>query len=336
MKISASIFSDSENDILTTINTLNNYNVDFIHVDDKNRSSIFDDIAIIRENSDLPIDLHFVANNPKDYWSGIIKYNIEYVTFQYEDLASKKIDIPAEFKGKIGLGISTNTQVSVFEDYKDDFDFILIMATIPGESGGKFDKSNFAKIREFNQRYPDKKVHVDGGVDAEVSFILRNMGVFASVSGSYLFNESSVGLALLNLKLKETASHFLVKDFMRPIKSFHVINVKDLTLENLLITMNKGGLGFTIVTDKNDQFAGIIGNSDLRHGLLKNLNEVNKLNVAEFINTGPMVIYDTMTVLEMLSFINQQTKTVAYFPVINRENIAVGIVSFMNLIKGEL
>jgi len=42
------------------------------------------------------------------------------------------------------------------------------MATIPGESGGKFDKSNFTKIREFSQQYPEKKIHVDGGVNAEV------------------------------------------------------------------------------------------------------------------------------------------------------------------------
>ena len=94
-----------------------------------------------------------------------------------------------------------------------------MMATIPGESGGKFDKSNFTKIREFSQLYPDKKIHVDGGVNAEVSFILRNMGVYLSVSGSYLFNSVSIGSALLNLKLNEVESHFLVKDFMQKTDS---------------------------------------------------------------------------------------------------------------------
>ena len=37
-----------------------------------------------------------------------------------------------------------------------EFDFILIMATIPGQSGGKFDTLNFAKIRKFRKLYPTK------------------------------------------------------------------------------------------------------------------------------------------------------------------------------------
>jgi pentose-5-phosphate-3-epimerase len=52
-------------------------------------------------------------------------------------------------------------------------------------------KANFVKtisqrIREFRRRYPSKNIHVDGGVNGEVSFILRNIGVDAAVSGSFL------------------------------------------------------------------------------------------------------------------------------------------------------
>jgi len=336
MKISASIFSDSEKNILTTIDNLNSYHVDVIHVDCKDRLSIFDDIKTIRENSNLPIDLHIITDKPEAYYDGIIQYNIEYVTFQYEDLKDKNLSIPSEYKGKLGIGITTFTDISIFESYKETFDFILMMATIPGESGGKFDKSNFTKIRKFSQQYPDKKIHVDGGVNAEVSFILRNMGVYLSVSGSYLFNSVSIGSALLNLKLNEIESHFLVKDFMQKTDSSPVINVKDLTLENLLLTFKKGALGFAIVNDENDKFVGIIGNADLRNGLLNHVNDLNNLNMKELINTHPLVINENKNVHEMLHFIKQQTKPVIYLPVVNNDNKTVGIVSFLNLIKGEL
>ena len=336
MKISASIFSDSEKNILTTIDNLNSYHVDVIHVDCKNRFSIFDDIKTIRENSTLPIDLHIITENPEAYYPGIIEYNIDYVTFQYEDLKEKNLTIPSEYKGKLGIGITTSTDISVFENYKDSFDFILMMATIPGESGGKFDKSNFTKIREFSQLYPDKKIHVDGGVNAEVSFILRNMGVSLSVSGSYLFNSVSIGSALLNLKLNEIESHFLVKDFMQKTDSSPVISSKDLTLESLLLTFKKGALGFAIINDENDKFAGIIGNADLRNGLLKHVNDLNSLNMQELINPNPLVINENINVHEMLQFIKKQTKPVIYLPVVNNDNKTVGIVSFLNLIKGEL
>ena len=336
MKISASIFSDSEINILTTIDNLNSYHVDVIHVDCKNRFSIFDDIKTIRENSTLPIDLHIITENPEAYYPGIIEYNIDYVTFQYEDLKEKNLTIPSEYKGKLGIGITTSTNISVFENYKDSFDFILMMATIPGESGGKFDKSNFTKIREFSQLYPEKKIHVDGGVNAEVSFILRNMGVYLSVSGSYLFNSVSIGSALLNLKLNEIESHFLVKDFMQKTDSSPIINSKDLTLESLLLTFKNGALGFAIINDENDKFAGIIGNADLRNGLLKHVNDLNSLNMRELINPNPLVINENINVHEMLQFIKKQTKPVIYLPVVNNDNKTVGVVSFLNLIKGEL
>ena len=336
MKISASIFSDSEKDILKTINNLNSYNVDVIHVDCKDRLSIFDDIKIMRDNSSLPIDLHIITDQPEAYYNGIIEYNIEYVTFQYEDLEEKELSIPDEFKGKIGLGITTFTNISVFENYKNSFDFILMMATIPGESGGQFDKSNFKKIRDFRKQYPDKKIHVDGGVNAEVSFILRNMGVYLSVSGSYLFNSTSIGSALLNLKLNEIESHFLVKDFLQQSEHSPIINSQDLTLENLLLTFKKGALGFAVVLGENDNFTGIIGNADLRNGLLKHVNDLNNLKMNELINKNPLVINENMNVYEMLQFIKNQTKPIMYLPVINDDNKFLGTVSFLNLIKGEL
>ena len=336
MKISASIFSDSEKDILTTINNLNSYNVDVIHVDCKNRLSIFDDIKIMRENSSLPIDLHIITDSPEAYYAGIIEHNIDYVTFQYEDLKEKELSIPSEFKGKIGLGITTFTDVSVFESYKNSFDFILMMATIPGESGGQFDKSNFKKIRDFGRNFPDKKIHVDGGVNAEVSFILRNMGVYLSVSGSYLFNSTSIGSALLNLKLNEIESHFLVKDFLQQAENSPIIKSNDLNLENLLLTIKKGSLGFAVVLGVNDNFTGIIGNADLRNGLLKHVDDLNNLEMDELINTNPLVINENMNVLEMLQFIKNQTRPIMYLPVVDDNNKFVGTVSFLNLIKGEL
>ena len=117
--------------------------------------------------------------------------SVEYITFQYENSIGPLV-IPDEITGKRGLAITTPTSVKVFDKYSD-MDFILIMATIPGQSGGVFDQKNFSKIRQFRRTYPRKSIHVDGGVNAEVSFILRNMGVSSSVSGSYLFGESSVG-----------------------------------------------------------------------------------------------------------------------------------------------
>ncbi len=336
MKISASIYSDKNKEILDTIKDLNDSHVDYIHVDCNDNLNVFADIETIQRNSHIPIDLHIITADAGRFYPALEKFDIDFVTFQYEDLTNKKLQIPKEFTGQLGLAITTNTDISVFEDYKEDFDFILFMATVPGQSGGKFDPINFRKIREFKSKYPDKKVHVDGGVNGEVSFILRNMGVDASVSGSYLFNSTNINSALLNLKLNEIESHFLVGDFMRDLSESPVVYEHELSLKTALEKMAAGKLGFVMVLGEDDKMRGIIGNGDLRNGLLKNIKDLNDIKVAEIINENPLTINRNYTVFQLLRFIKNQNRPVLYLPVINDAGQAVGTVNFMNLIKGEL
>jgi len=336
MKISASIYSDKDRPIEETIAALNESHVDMIHVDCNDNLTVFADIEQIQRSSDIPVDLHIITAFPERFYPALSQFDIEFVTFQYEDLNGKKLDIPTEFSGQLGLAITTETPIDVFDDYVDDFDFILFMATVPGQSGGKFDPRNFRRIRAFQNKYPSKKVHVDGGVNAEVSFILRNMGVFASVSGSYLFNSSNINTALLNLKLNEIDSSFLVKDFMRDLVESPVIYESDLTLKNLLIAIDHGQLGFTMVLNDSKELLGIIGNGDLRRGLRENIAHLDQINVAGMINRNPLTASSHYTVYQLLRFIKRETRPILYLPVIDENNKAVGTVNFMNLIKGEL
>lgn len=336
MKISASIYSDKDHPIDETIAALNDSHVDMIHVDCNDNLNVFADIERIQLVSDIPVDLHIITSFPERFYPALSEFNIEFVTFQYEDLNGKKLAIPSEFDGQLGLAITTETPIEVFDDYAEEFDFILFMATVPGQSGGKFDPRNFRRIRAFQNKYPNKKVHVDGGVNAEVSFILRNMGVFASVSGSYLFNSANINTALLNLKLNEIDSSFLVQDFMRDLSESPFIYRSNLSLANLLQAIDAGQLGFTMVLEENNELIGIIGNADLRRGLQDNISQLNNLKVVDMINRNPLTASDHYTVYQLLRFIKRETRPILYLPVIDKDNKAVGTVNFMNLIKGEL
>lgn len=334
MKISASIYSDKSRTLNETIKDLVEHQVDLLHVDCNDDVGVFEDIARIRELCDLPIDLHIITEDPDKYYDLLEKHPVEYVTFQYEDL-KKPLQIPDTVTGRKGLAVITPTPVSVFDEFSD-FDFILIMATIPGQSGGQFDTFNFSKIREFRKRYPAKSIHVDGGVNGEVSFILRNMGVTSAVSGSYLFNASSVGNALMNLTKRDIESQFKVKDFMVPLSEAPVIRVDNLSLKNVLSEIENGKLGFTLVLDDKDRFKGLISNADVRKGLLKNIDNIQEMPVNELINDNPTVLNENATVLDMLRLIKQSTFPITYLPVLNNHGNATGIVTFVNLIKGEL
>lgn len=334
MKISASIYSDKKRPLKEVIQDLVDHNVDLLHVDCNDDLSVFEDIQQIRTWCDIPIDLHIITDRPSKYMDLLVSNPVEYVTFQYENLEEPLV-FPSEVTGKKGLAIITPTTIDAFDDYAH-FDFILIMATIPGQSGGVFDTWNFSKIRSFKRKYPAKSIHVDGGVNAEVSFILRNMGVSSSVSGSYLFNAPSIGQALMNLTKREVESHFLVKDFMIPLNESPIIQEAELNLKNLLTSIEIGQLGFCLVVDQNNTFKGLVSNADIRKGLLKNLDDLNNTDANQLVNRNAITIQESSSVNEMLKLIKKCPFPVMYLPVLNNEGIATGIVTFVNLIKGEL
>lgn len=334
MKISASIYSDKKRPLDEVIKDLMEHQVDLLHVDCNDDLSVFDDIKQIRTLCSIPIDLHIITEKPSKYYDLLIENPVEYVTFQYEDL-KEPLEIPSEVTGKKGIAVITPTPVTIFEEYPD-YDFILIMATIPGQSGGKFDTINFGKIRRFRNLYPQKSIHVDGGVNAEVSFILRNMGATSAVSGSYLFNASSIGHALMNLTQREVESHYQVSDFMIPLEESPVVKASEVSLEKVLKSIDAGKLGFTLIVDEKQKLNGLISNADVRKGILRHLDDLTSIEIQSFLNETPTCIDESASVLDMLRLIKQSPFPIMYLPVINGQGHAKGIVTFVNLIKGEL
>ncbi len=335
MKISASVYSSKSQSLPEIIKDLDVHGADLFHIDCNDDMSVFDDIAEIKQLSKTPVDLHIISSEPEKFFSKAAELNVDYVTFQYENLKEKLI-IPASITAKLGLAITSETDISVFEDYADKFDFILFMTTTPGQSGGVFDKSNFKKIRQFKQKFPDKRIHVDGGVNGEVSFILRNMGVYASVSGSYLMTSESMGAAMLNLKTHEVDSHFQVKDFMRTADELPLLKLKDRTVTGILQSIEDYDVGFTILIDEKGKLDGIVTNADVRKGLLKHTDNLNDVSVIDITNTNPVVANENFSVMELLRFIKQQSFAISYLPVVDDTNKVTGAVTFFNLIKGEL
>lgn len=334
MKISASIYSDKSRSLKEVILDLVAHQVDLLHVDCNDDLSVFEDITEIRTWCDLPIDLHIITEHPSKYYALLEKHPVEYLTFQVENL-TEPLKIPASISGKKGLAIITPTPISVFDSYSD-FDFILIMATIPGQSGGKFDRQNFAKIRQFRAKYPSKSIHVDGGVNGEVSFILRNMGVSSAVSGSYLFNGPSIGNALMNLTKREIESTFTMGDFMIPLEEAPSFDMTGCTTRGILESVEYGKMGFALALGMKNELIGLVSSADIRKTFLVHLENPTKINPTDFINPQPLCIQEKATVIELLQTLKKSHFPVMYLPVINEEGQAVGIINFVNLIKGEL
>jgi len=334
VKISASIYSGKDKDLVSLVQELDAHRVNFFHIDCNDDPSVFEDIKKIRGYSKTPIDLHLITCDPSKYFRLIEENNIEYVTFQFENVKND-FSIPASIKSNMGIAIVSETDISVFEKFRDRFSFILFMTTTPGESGGKFNKQNFKKINEFRNKYPGKKIHVDGGINEELSFILRNMGVNVVVIGSYLFRNDFIGSALLQLKSDDVEGHYRVKDFMLEIEETPVLQEDHVSFYDVLKSIDDYKMGFTTIVNEDGLLLGLITNADVRKGLIKNYDNLQNIQIKDMLNRDPAYVYDHETVSDILGYIKNLDFPVLFMPVVNEQKKLVGSIKFNNLIKGE-
>jgi ribulose-phosphate 3-epimerase len=334
LKISASIYSNTTKPLDELVKELDAVQVDYLHVDCNDNPEVFEHIRQIRSISDTEVDLHIISSTPEKFFDGIKATQTNLVTFQYENLQTP-LHIPSDLHAKLGLAIVSDTPIDVFETYKDRFDFILFMTTTPGKSGGVFNIENFKRIRQFKSLYPEKKIHVDGGVTDEIAFVLRNLGVSSVVSGSYLVNaDDTIGRALHRLKSDNLISHTKVSDFMITREELPFVS-STASFIDILQSIEKYNLGFTSVANEEGKLLGIISNADVRRGLIRNIDHLDQIGVDELINRDPFKIKVTDTVSEMLHFIRNIKAIILFLPVVDEDNKLQGVVTFNNLIKGE-
>ncbi len=333
MKISASIYSNKHQPLADVVRELDEHFIDFFHVDCNDDPSVFDDISIIQQCSTTPIDLHIISSTPQHYFGLLRKTPVSRVSFQLESFR-EIVQFPADLSGQIGLALMNDTPVEAFARYAERCSYVLLMTTTPGQSGGLFNKETFRKIRQFRKLFPTHQIQVDGGVNAEVSFILRNLGVESAVVGSFLFQNKSVGPALLHLKREVVSSHYLIKEFMIETPELPILDERELTFENALLTIDKYEMAFVLITD-NGKLKGIISNADVRKGLIKNLENLNKINAFDLINSNPILVEEDKTIDELLGVIRGVKFPLQYIPVINSDGDLTGALTFTQMIKAE-
>ena len=334
MKISASIYSNPNKTIEDLILELDSCHVDYFHVDCNDDLSVFDDIKRIRKISKTPIDLHIITDDPNKYFELIRIHQVEVVCFQIENV-NFNLNVPKNINSKIGLAVVNETSIEKVSPFfkNDDFSFILLMTTTPGQSGGSFNEETYDRIKEFQELYPSKAIHVDGGVNNVIASKLRKLGVNCSISGSYLVKSMRISEKMLQLKSDLDQLTHSVVDLMIPIYSLPILNLCDLSIENVIKKISKYQLAFCLIVDDNNKLKGVITDGDLRRELLNKINDLNKVNINEMINTNPIYIEDNKTVDDAFMKIDESKKRVMFLPILTLEREIRGVLSISQILN---
>lgn len=335
MKISASIYSVKQQDLPSLVHELDELKLDYFHIDcfDKDVEKVDKDIKAIQQISATPIDLHVISPQIDFFIQKATEWKVTQLCFQYENL-DEGFELHKNNKFKIGLAVTNATPIEVLQTYAYRIDYILLMTTTPGKSGGVFEKTSFERIRKCKALYPNIPIYVDGGINAEVSFILRLLGASMAVSGSFLINNANIAVALADMRFHQKGSHYLIKDFMLPKDNLPILDIDKVNFKHAVEKIEQYKMGVVCFV-KNEKLVGICSNADLRKGLLKNINDLNQIQLPDIINTTPKIIQETNTTYQMLSYIKKCSIPLLFLPVIDEENTLKGMVLFNELIKGE-
>lgn len=336
MLLSGSVYSWGDIPATEAAKKLEIIGVDCFHVDCNDDPSVFDDINAIKKESHVPIDLHLITPDPQPYFEKIRESGTEICCIQYEYLDTP-LEVPDNLNCRLGLAICMDTPVEVFEPFSDRFAFILLMTTTPGQSGGSFNEKVFQRIREFRNRYPNKSIHVDGGVTDEVSLMLKNHGVRLVVVGSFLERADSIikSTLLIRGESAEKSNH-LVRDFMQYPEEFPVLSQSEASVVAVLKDMSSRRSSFAAIIDDKERLVGVVTDGDLRRAWLRSLETGEEAHLESILNGSPKVVHDSDTVATMLEKVSNFERACLFLPVINNDGKLRGAVSFQDLIKGEL
>lgn len=268
MKVSPSLYS-SRLTPKETVKLIRNTISECVHIDVKdveNLDKVRKDVNTVRNNSDLFVDMHLIDDHPNLKMDQLKDISPDYLAVQYENMKHPEVyfDLISELKDtSVGISITRATDMSKIGEFILKSEYVLLMTTVPGESGGSFNDDSLEWIRSFREKYPKKRIHVDGGVDDLVSEKIRDLNVDCVVSGSYLMNAESMIASVL--KLKGAPLNKRLTKHMLPVEHVPTISCESSLLE-ALASIESGQRGFCFVTDSRQW--GILTDGDIRRYLI--------------------------------------------------------------------
>ena len=146
-------------------------------------------LRMLREISDLPIDVHLMVSDPEQYLNVFADGKEIRLIPHVESLGHpiRTLMKIADVGAKAGIAINPGTQISIIEPLVDFIDSVMLMAINPGIVGHKLLKNTFQRLEQLKQIIgPEREIKIilDGGVTFENALELLYAGANTIVCGA--------------------------------------------------------------------------------------------------------------------------------------------------------
>lgn len=164
-------------------------------------------IQALRPITKLPFDVHLMIYHPEDYFDILKNIGVEMVSFHIEAVThvDRVIHALKSANIKCGLAVNPGTSLSMIETVLPLLDYVLIMSVNPGFGGQKFIPYAVDKVKQLKKMITEKQlsvsIEVDGGVNQDNAFLLKNAGADILVAGSSVFGKSDRAKAIHELRV---------------------------------------------------------------------------------------------------------------------------------------
>ena len=151
-------------------------------------------------------DVHLMIVEPEKFAEAFKKAGADILTVHYEACPHlhRNIQQIKSLDMQAGVAINPHTPVTALLDVIGDIDMVCMMSVNPGFGGQSFIPHTLKKIKELrrilDERNPEVKIEVDGGVTLDNAKIILEAGADVLVAGNTVFSAADPTKVIRQLK----------------------------------------------------------------------------------------------------------------------------------------
>nr|EHC6263765.1 ribulose-phosphate 3-epimerase [Listeria monocytogenes serotype 1/2a] len=137
-------------------------------------------LEIVRNNTEIPLDIHLATITPLKYIDMFGPVKPEYISFHVEVVedVSEIIRKIRSYNVKPSIAINPETPIEAIYPYLDDVEMVLMMTVNPGFAGQKFQTDVIQKLHDLKAKLAGKihapLIEVDGNINKETVGLMRD------------------------------------------------------------------------------------------------------------------------------------------------------------------